>query len=229
MTRSRAVDWAIGALGMLLLLIVAALVLWWVVSEPATGPDPESSPTPVPSGTSTTGPPSDLGKNEIWLGNMDVRADMVVLPQSSLINVEASGHGARSGPKGVVIEWLEIQATIPFADVAAEIGDDTRVSPGPDGQARMERALDVMGRQITVVATGTVEVKNGLLVVEPLSIDVGGPDAISKALATLVREFVTIEHPIEGLPQNLILQDVAVQEGGFQANLSGQNVVLAEG
>lgn len=229
MNRSRAADWAIGALGMLLLLTLAALVLWWVVSQPVTGPSEAASPTPTTGDTSTGAPPSDLGKNEIWLGDMDVRSDIVVLPQSSLIDVEATGHGARSGPNGVVVERLEVHATVPFADVAAELGADTQVSPGPDGQARIERTLDVLGRQITVVATGTVEVKSGLLVVEPRSIDLGGPDTMSRAVAAVVRKFVTIEHPIDGLPQNMVLQDVTVQEDGFRAGLTGQNVVLSEG
>ncbi|MDO5737041.1 MAG: LmeA family phospholipid-binding protein [Propionibacteriaceae bacterium] len=229
MTRSRAADWAIGALGMLLLLTMAAVVLWWVVSEPTTGPSEAPSPTPVASSTSMDAPPTDLGKDEVWLGDMDVRADIVVLPDSSLSDVEATGYGARSGPGGLIVKRLDVQATVPFTDVAAQLGGDTQVSPGPDGQARIERTLDVLGRQVTVVATGTVEVENGLLVVEPLFIDLGGPDVTSRALAAVVRKFVTIEQPIEGLPQNLILRDVTVQEDGFRADLSGQNVVLAEG
>ena len=51
---------------------------------------------------------------------------------------------------------------------------------------------------------------------------------MSQGVAAVVRKFVTIEQPIEGLPRNLILQDVAVQEDGFRAGLGGQDVVLAE-
>ena len=43
----------------------------------------------------------------------------------------------------------------------------------------------------------------------------------------MVRRFATIEHPIEGLPENLVLQDVTVQDDGFRADLSGRDVVLA--
>ncbi len=168
-------------------------------------------------------------KDEVWLGDVDVRADIVVLPDSSLLEVEARGHGARSGPDGVVVERLEVRATVPFADVASQLGGDSRVGPGPDGQATIGRTVEVLGRQIDVVATGTVEVEDGLLVVEPRSIDLGGPDVLSRAVARAVRKFVTIEHPIEGLPPNLILQDVTVQEDGFRADLTGQDVVLAEG
>ncbi len=40
--------------------------------------------------------------------------------------------------------------------------------------------------------------------------------------------YAEIEHRIDGLPQNMILPDVTVQKDGFRADLSGQNVVLAE-
>ncbi len=229
MIRLRAADWVIGALGMLLLLIVAAVVLWWVISDPATGSSEASSPTPVTADTPPGVPSTDLGKDEVWLGDVDVRTDIVVLPDSSLLDVEARGHGARSGPNGVVVERLEVRATVPFDDVAAELGGDSRVSRGSDGQATIERTVEVLGRQMSVVATGTVEVEDGLLVVEPRSIDLGGPDVLSRAVAATVRKILTIEHPIDGLPPNLVLKDVKVQEDGFRADLTGQDVVLAEG
>ncbi len=229
MTRSRAVDWLIGAVGMLLLLIVTAVVLWWVVSDSTTDVSRAPSPTPSTVGTSDSAPPSDLAKDEIWLGEMDVRSDIVVLPDASLTDVEARGHGARSGPNGLVVDRLEVQATVPFVDVAAELGGDSRISPASDGQAKIERTVEVLGRQISVVATGTVDVENGLLVVEPRSISLGGPDVLSRAVAAVVRKFVTIEHPIDGLPPGLVLQDVAVQEDGFRVSLTGQDVVLAAG
>ncbi len=228
MTR-RAADWAIGALGMLLLLIVAAVVLWFVLSDPVTDVQQSASPTPVTRATGPAVPPSDLGKDETWLGDMDVESNIVVLPNSSLLDVEAEGYGARSGLDGVVVERLEVRATVPFANVEAELGGDSRVSPGEDGQAAIERKVEVLGRQLSIKATGTVEAKNGLLVVEPRSIDLGGPEVISKAIAAAARQFVTIEHPIAGLPKNLVLQDVTVQEDGFRAELSGQDVVLSEG
>lgn len=80
-----------------------------------------------------------------------------------------------------------------------------------------------------VDAGWTVQVRDGLLVVEPRSVDLGGPDVLSEAIAAAARQFVTIEHPIEGLPENLILQDVTVQDDGFRAELAGRDVVLAEG
>ena len=228
MTRSRALDWVLGALGMLVLLVIAAIAVWWVVSEPLTGPNETPPTTPATSGTSPDAAPADLGKDDVWLGDVDVAADIIVLPDTSLLDVQARGHGAHSSPDGVMVEQLEVLATVPFSDVASQLGGDSRIGAGPNGQATIARSVDVLGRQVEVTATGTVEVVNGLLVVEPRSIDVGGPDILSKAVADIARRFVTIEQPIEGLPPNLVLRDVAVQDDGFRATLSGQDVVLTE-
>ncbi|MGV8846424.1 LmeA family phospholipid-binding protein [Tessaracoccus sp.] len=228
MTRSRVADWAIGALAMVLLLIIAVVILFWALSQPATDATEPPPPT-VTAGTTPVDPPADLGTNEIWLGDIDLQSASVVLPDASLVNVEAQGQGARSGPDGVVVEQLEVRATVPFADVAMQLGGDSRVSPAPDGQATIERTVDVLGRQMGIVATGVVEVEDGLLVMEPRSIDLGGPEVLSRAVAAVVRQFVTIKHPIEGLPVNLVLQDVQVEVDGFRVHLTGNNVVLAEG
>jgi hypothetical protein len=97
------------------------------------------------------------------------------------------------------------------------------------GQATVVRAVTVLGRELrgTATATGTVEAKGGKLVVEPRSTDFGGPDVLSDATAVVVRRFVTVKHDIEGLPEGLVLQDVAVQGDGFRANLRGEDIKLA--
>jgi hypothetical protein len=100
------------------------------------------------------------------------------------------------------------------------------VRAGDSGQAVVVRTVEVLGRELQVTATGTVEVEAGKVVVEPRSIDIGGPDFLSDAIAAVVRGFVTIEHEIEGLPEGLVLRDVAVQDDGFRANLQGENVLL---
>jgi len=227
MTRSRSADWAIGALGMLLLLTLTAVILWFVISDPPAESSQTTSPTPVTPSSAAAVPPSDLGEDEIWLGNIDVNSDIIVLPDSSLIDVDARGYGARSGPDGVIVDQLEVLATVPFDVVAEELGRNSRVSATSDGQARVEGSVTVLGRSLRIVATGTVEAKDGLLVVEPRSIDLGGPDVVSKAVAGAVRQFVRIEQPIAGLPPNLVLRDVEIQQDGFRAQLSGQDVVLA--
>lgn len=216
---------------MLLLLVLLLGVLWWVVSTPAGGSTDPPGTSPVRDGgrSTTDRPPADLADEEVWLADVDIAAGTVVLPDSTLRDVQAVGHGVRSGGAGLVVAGLDVQATVPFADVAAELGGDSVVRPAEDGQASVVRTVEVLGRETTVVATGTVEVVGGLLVVEPRSIDLGGPDVLSRAVAAVVRRFVTIEHPIQGLPENLVLREVDVQDDGFRADLSGEDVVLVPG
>lgn len=62
--------------------------------------------------------------------------------------------------------------------------------------------------------------------VEPRSIDLGGPQLLSEAIAAAVRQLVTITHDIEGLPDGLELRRVVVRDDGFRARLRGQDVRL---
>lgn len=231
MTRSRAWDWLIGAVGMLLVLGVVLAGLWWAVTDRAgsgdsTGGGPPSGRSSAPAAAP---PPADLTAEEVWLADMDLDAGTLVLPDSTLQDVQATGQGVRSGPDGLVADWLAVEATVPFQDIAVELGGDTEVRAAEGDQAEVVRTVEVLGRELTVVATGTVEVEDGLLVVEPRSIDLGGPDFLSRATAALVRRLVTIEHAIEGLPEGLVLLDVDVQDDGFRADLEGDDVVLVEG
>jgi hypothetical protein len=119
---------------------------------------------------------------------------------------------------------MVVDATVPFEVVAAQIGDDTVVRSGGPSEAVVERTVEVAGRSFDVVATGSVEVVDGRLVVEPTTIDLGGPSFLAGLLGTVVRGLVTIEQEVEGLPDGLVLQEVTVQDDGFRANLSGDDV-----
>lgn len=227
---TRAKDWLIGALAMLLVLVLAGGTFWWAVTDPAGGGEAQPRPTPTPDPAtppSDAVPPAELGDDETWLADIALDAGTVVAAGSTLRDVQAVGRGVVTGPGGLTAEQLTVDATVPFDVIAEELGGGSVVSAADGGQARVERSVEILGRELGVEATGTVEVQNGTLVVEPRSIDIGGPDFLSNATAAVVRQFVTIEHTIEGLPEGLVLQDVAVQEDGFRANLSGTDVTLA--
>ena len=138
------------------------------------------------------------------------------------------GQDIRSGPDGVVAGSLVVDATVPFEVIAEQLGGDgTTVRPAGRSQATVERTVELAGRQLRVEATGTVTVRDGRLVVEPRSIDIGGPDVLGEGLAGLARGLVTIEHSFETLPPGLVLEEVTVQDDGFRAHLVGQDVDLA--
>lgn len=221
-------DWLIGAIGMVVVLGVAVVILWWVVSDPAAGSEAEPSPSPTVDAErrAGAGPPADLREDEVWLADLTLDAGTVVTAGSILRDVRAVGQDVVTGPDGLVAARLSVDATVPFEVIADELGDGTVVRAGDDGQATVVRTVEALGRELRVIATGTVEVEAGSLVVEPRSIDFGGPEFLSDAVAAVVRRLVTIEHDIEGLPEGLVLQDVAVQDDGFRADLRGEDVTL---
>lgn len=143
-----------------------------------------------------------------------------------LRDVRAVGQDVVTGPDGLVAAQLTVDATVPFDVVGEELGDGSEVRAAGGGQVMVIRTVEALGRELRITATGTVDVEGGRLVMEPQSIDVGGPDFLSDATAAVVRTFVTIEHSIEGLPEGLVLQDVTVQDDGFRANLRGEDVLL---
>lgn len=228
MKRTRAKDWLIGAAGMALVLVVAVATLWWVVSDPTgnrtSGPaeSPPAGAERPPDGS----PPTDLRDDQVWLDELALDAGTVVAAGSTLRDVRAVGQDVVTGPGGLVAARVSVDATVPFGVVADELGGDTVVRAADGGQAMVVRTVEALGRELRVTATGTVEVEAGRLVVEPRSIDFGGPDFLSEAIAAVVRRFVTIEHDIEGLPEGLVLQHVAVRDDGFRANLRGSDVKL---
>ena len=225
---TRAKDWLIGATGMLLVLGIAIGILWWVVSDPAGGGEAGPAPSPTIGAERTPGaePPSDLREDDVWLADLALDAGTVMTADSTLRDVRAVGQDVVTGPDGLVATRLAVDATVPFEVVANEIGNGTEVRAADGGQAMVVRTVEVLGRELPVVATGTVEVQSGRLVMEPRSIDFGGPDFLSDAVAAAVRSLVTIEHDVEGLPEGLVLQDVAVQGDGFRASLRGEDVKL---
>ncbi|MHA7208381.1 LmeA family phospholipid-binding protein [Arthrobacter sp. MDT1-65] len=223
---TRAKDWLIGALGMVLLLVLTAGILWWVVSDPAGQAAPSPSPTAGAGRTPDAEAPAGLRDDEVWLGDLALDAGTVVSAGSTLRDVRAVGQDVVTGPDGTVAARLSVDATVPFDVVAGELGGGTEVRPADDGQATVVRTVETLGRAVRVTATGTVEVQAGRLVMEPQSIDLGGPDFLSGATAAVVRNLVTIEHEVEGLPEGLVLEDVTVQDDGFRVNLRGEDVRL---
>lgn len=216
-----------GALGMLAVLAVAVVVLWWVVTVPAGEPHRDAGSPPPAQRRPSAPAPERLGPDEVWLADLRLAASRLVTADSGLRDVDAVGRGVRTSPDGLVADRVDVEATVPYDVVARELGAASTVRAAGDGQAEVVRSVDVLGRELRVVARGTVEVVDGRLVVEPRSIDLGGPGFLSEALAAAVRQLVTIEHEVEGLPRGLVLEAVTVRDNGFRARLGGTSVVLA--
>lgn len=225
--RARVWDWLIGAVGMLVLLGIAVVIFWLSLSTPA-GSTSEASPSSEAAEPLAEGPPADLGDDDVWFGDLTLDSDAAVAAGSELSDVEAFGRNVVSGAGGLIAGQLTVDATVPFQVVADELGEDTEIRAAENGQVGVVRTVEVLGRDVLVTATGTVDVQRGVIVVEPTSIDVGGPDFLADTIAAVVRRFVTIEHGIEGLPEGLELRTVQVIDDGFRANLSGEDVNLGQ-
>ncbi len=227
MKRRRILDGLIGAAIMLVAILVLLGAIWIASSRPVSSSGASTPPSPSAAASGTQ--PADLGEEDIWLGDLHLESDALRLPASSLTDVEAAAQGVLSSPDGLTAEFLDVHATVPFDEVSQRLGAGSVVSMATDGIASIERPVQFQGREIQVRASGTVEAVNGLVVVEPTAIDVDGPDFISWIATQAAKQFVRIEYPIEGLPEQLVLRDVDVQEDGFRAHLTGKDVALSEG
>jgi hypothetical protein len=190
--------------------------------------DPVAVPSPTASGGSlgTSPPPADLAANETWLGTVELRSNDVISADAELDDVLATGSGVRFSEAGLRADRLDLDATLPFATVATQVGEGVRLYDAGDGLAGIERQVTLLGQDLTVRAEGTVVAEGGQLLIEPETVDLGGPAFLDSALSSLARNLVTIRQPVEGVPEGMALTDVEVTDAGFAVSLSGTDVSI---
>ena len=200
---------------------LAALVL--VAGDPGTAappPPPGVSATPLPS------PPGDLRRGETWLQAVALDSSVAITPDGAFRDVRATGRDVRMTSAGLRAGTLRIEATLPFDAAARQIGSGVQLYAAGGGRAGIRRNATLLGRDVQVQATGTVRAVGGRLVIEPETVDLGGPDLLDTALSAAARRLVTIHHTVQGLPAGMRLTHVTVTEAGFRATLDGNDVVL---
>jgi len=210
---------------------LAALALGLVVLVFSLGSGAPSSTattaSPRPSTSATVAQqPTDLKADETWLGAVDLRSQDVVSAKGDLVDVVAKGSGVRFSQKGLKAQSLDIDATIPFATVAKQVGADVTVYDAGNGKTGVERTVTILGRDLTLKATGTVTADGGQLLIEPETIDLGGPSFLDSAASSLARGLATIRQDVPGVPAGMALDEVQVTPQGFDAKLSGKDVVI---
>lgn len=184
-----------------------------------------ASPGPSPSAT-VAQQPGDLADDETWLGAVELRSQDVVSAQGDLVDVVAVGSGVRFSSDGLTAQQLDIDATIPFATVAEQVGQDVIIYDAGNGETGVERQVTILGRDITLRATGTVSADGGQLLIEPETVDLGGPSFLDAAASTLARSLATIRQDVAGVPEGMTLTAVQVTPEGFDAQLTGTDVVV---
>lgn len=218
-------QFVLGATTMLVALVVALLALVRSVGSPGSGADvdvPAASAGPRPS------PPAEVARGETWLGEVRLTSSQVVTGDGGLTDVTAIGSGVTLTQDGLRAQRLDIDASLPFATAAAQIGGGVTLFAADDGLAGLRRKVSVLGRDVEVRATGSVRAQGGRLVIEPQTIDLDGPDWLDTAASSIVRELVTIRHTIEGVPEGMALTSVSVQSDGFRAHLRGADVTISD-
>jgi hypothetical protein len=213
----------LGVLTTLLVLGAGVLALLFVLGH---GAGEVEAPPPPPASTPAAEAPADLKVDETWLGTVALSSDDVVTADGQLLDVRASGSGVRFSPTALRAQRLDLDATVPFDTVAAQVGPDVTISPAAGGLAAIERTLTLLGRDVTVTATGSVTADGGQLLIEPETVDLGGPDFLDSAASSLARSLVTIRRPVPGVPEGMALTDVDVTDAGFAARLSGTDVTV---
>ena len=216
-------------LGVAATLAALALVLVVLVFSLGSGASSASGSTASPAPTASAGVaqrPADLTADETWLGAVELRSQDVVSAQGDLVDVVAIGSGVRFSEAGLRAQSLDIDATIPFATVAEQVGQDVTVYDAGNGKTGVERQVTILGRDITLKATCTVTADGGQLLIEPETIDLGGPSFLDAAASTLARSLATIRQDVPGVPAGMSLDAVAVTPQGFDARLSGTDVAI---
>jgi hypothetical protein len=188
--------------------------------RPGAVPQPGATSRPLPP------PPTDLRRGETWLQTVDLDSAAVVSPDGAFRDVHATGQDVRMTSSGLRVGTLRLQATLPFDAAARQVGGGVQLYAAGGGKAGVRRTATVLGRDVQVRATGTVRAVGGQLVIEPETVDLGGPDVLDAALSAAARRLVTIHHTLEGLPDGMRLTDVEVTDGGFRASLEGNDVSL---
>lgn len=210
----------LGVLTTMVTIAVAVLVLFLVVTSGAPGA------TPAPATSVPTQQPA-LAQGETWLDGVDLTSSRVVTPDGALQGVVAKGAGVTVTPGGIRVATLTVDATLPYATAAAQVGPGVTLGPAPGGLVRLSREVTIAGRTLAVTATARVSAEDGLLVVTPETVDVGGPGWLDDALSASVRRLVTIRQPVNGLPAGTRLSSVAVTPDGFTVHLTGRNVTMS--
>ena len=210
-------------------LAVIALVLVVLVFSLGSGASSATgstaSPRPTVSAT-VAQQPADLKEDETWLGAVELRSQDVVSAKGDLVDVVAKGSGVRFSQEGLQAQTLDIDATIPFTTVAEQVGQGVTVYDAGNGKTGVERQVTILGRDLTLKATGTVTADGGQLLIEPETVDLGGPSFLDAAASTLARSLATIRQDVPGVPTGMSLTAVEVTPQGFDAQLSGTDVVV---
>lgn len=215
-----------------LIIAVAALAAAALVAlgiRTTGGPLADDAPPPAaePAEPTATAAPAPVGEEQLSFDRLDGSGGTLVSADAQLEDVRLTARDVSIHGSGLTMGEVTVDGVVPFDVVAAQIGPGVHVEAAGDGRARITRSAEVLGQQVPLSATGRVQAVGGNVVVEPTTVEVGGPQWLEELLGRTARSLVTISHPVEGLPEGLRLDDVDVGDTGFQVHLSGRDVTFS--
>ncbi len=189
-------------------------------SDPGVTASPSASP-------SRADRPQTLARGETWLGDVSLSSGDVLTDGGNFLDVVAKGKGITLTDQGIRAVRLDLDATLPWAAASAQVGQGVTLYAAGPGRAGLSRTVTLLGQDVPVKATGAVRAENGLLVIEPDTVDLQGPDWLDVTASALVRSLVTIRQQVHGVPDGMRLTSVTVIDTGFRATLVGSDVAIA--
>lgn len=153
---------------------------------------------------------------------------VLTTPQGRVEDLELTGRDVVVAGSTMTMGTATVDGVVPFGVVAKQIGPGTTVSAIGEGQARVTRSVEVLGRRLGISATGRVDVVDGAIVVEPVSVETGGPRWLEGFVARTAGRFVSLRHDVEGLPEGLEMERASVVDQGIRVHLTGEDVVLRQ-
>ncbi len=157
---------------------------------------------------------ADLGE----LSNLDVEVRLtgVQIPLSDLLAGDI---------EMVPVQGVAGTVSIPYAEVAAQIGGGVRVEQGTDGVV-VSRTLDVLGQQLEVSGTGRIRVESSDQIgVTVVGLDLAGLD-IPDILIERLQEQLSFTYTVPPLPFGLRITNAIATADGFDVSAEAEDAVL---
>ncbi|MFV0458517.1 MAG: LmeA family phospholipid-binding protein [Actinomycetales bacterium] len=223
--RHRVRDGLIGAAILLAIQVLMVVAGWFALSDPitsVTGGPPPTAGAQAGSDPDGTAPdtPDDLTASESWLADLEAGGSSVVFKGTRLDDVDVRLTGLRSGPDGTTIAEVEATGRMPYAELAARLGDGATAEYVDEDHVHVTRPVRLGGRELQVGATATVTAQGRVVTVTPTSVEVSG------AGVPVPRSLLTVRTEIDQLPTGMQITDVTPRDDGVQVHLTGQNVTL---
>ncbi|MDO5629601.1 MAG: LmeA family phospholipid-binding protein [Mobilicoccus sp.] len=189
------------------------------------GGDPTTPGVPDPSPTDLPTTPPDLTGGETWLPDIDVRTAALRRDGVDLRDVHLVARGARLGSDGTIrAQEFEMEATVPFATVEAQVGGGIRLGPTEDGLVRATLPLTVFGRTLDLGVDAEVQAEGDRIAFRPVRTP--GAPTDGGALGGVFDRVGAIRQEVPDLPDGASVDHVEVLDEGFRVRASGQDVSL---